>query len=102
MTPYQRIMRAANRGTGVRLSAHEVLLLSLDIAIDHAAANDDEDDERGPDTVPSKETDDERIYPCIECGKMRSKAEGGTTFTVCDECWESTKSDPSQPEEDET
>jgi hypothetical protein len=29
-----------------------------------------------------------RIYPCVECGKMRSKDEGGTTFTVCDECWD--------------
>lgn len=29
-----------------------------------------------------------RIYPCADCGKMRSKAEGGTTFTFCDECWD--------------
>ena len=29
-----------------------------------------------------------RIYPCKDCGKMRSKAEGGSTFTVCDECWD--------------
>ena len=29
-----------------------------------------------------------RIYPCDDCGKMRTKSEGGTTFTVCDECWE--------------
>ena len=27
-------------------------------------------------------------YPCNDCGKLRTKAEGGTTFTVCDECWE--------------
>lgn len=32
--------------------------------------------------------DDGRIYPCADCGAMRSKNEGGTTFTVCDECWE--------------
>jgi len=32
--------------------------------------------------------DNERIYPCADCGKLRSKAEGGTTFTVCDECWD--------------
>jgi len=25
--------------------------------------------------------------PCEKCGKPRTKAEGGTTFTVCDECW---------------
>ena len=27
-------------------------------------------------------------YPCDECGKLRTKDEGGTTFTVCDECWD--------------
>jgi hypothetical protein len=32
-------------------------------------------------------TDAERIYPCDNCGTMRTKAEGGTVFTVCDECW---------------
>jgi hypothetical protein len=31
---------------------------------------------------------DERVYPCAECGTMRSKAEGGTVFTICDECWD--------------
>jgi len=31
---------------------------------------------------------DARVYPCADCGKMRSKREGGTTFTVCDECWD--------------
>jgi hypothetical protein len=31
---------------------------------------------------------DARIYPCKDCGLMRSKAEGGTTFTVCDACWD--------------
>lgn len=30
----------------------------------------------------------EKTYPCIKCGKPRTKAEGGTTFTVCDDCWE--------------
>ena len=33
-------------------------------------------------------TDDERIYPCADCGTMRSKNEGGTTFTVCNDCWD--------------
>jgi len=32
--------------------------------------------------------EDERIYSCDDCGKLRSKDEGGTTFTVCDECWD--------------
>lgn len=27
-------------------------------------------------------------YPCDDCGNLRTKAEGGTTFTVCDECWD--------------
>ncbi len=31
--------------------------------------------------------DSDRIYPCDDCGKLRTKAEGGTTFTVCEECW---------------
>lgn len=28
-----------------------------------------------------------RIYPCLKCDKMRTKEEGGTTFSVCDDCW---------------
>lgn len=28
------------------------------------------------------------IYPCADCGVMRTEAEGGTTFTVCDDCWD--------------
>jgi len=31
---------------------------------------------------------DKEQYPCKDCGKLRNKAEGGTTFTVCDECWD--------------
>lgn len=34
--------------------------------------------------------EEERKYPCDRCGKLRSKAEGGTVFTVCDECWDAT------------
>jgi len=30
---------------------------------------------------------DPHIYPCDNCGKLRNKNEGGTVFTVCDECW---------------
>ena len=29
-----------------------------------------------------------KIYPCVDCGKMRSKDEGGTVFTVCEICWD--------------
>lgn len=32
----------------------------------------------------------EPTYPCQKCGAMRTKAEGGTTFTVCDACWTAT------------
>lgn len=28
------------------------------------------------------------IYPCSECGKPRTRDEGGTVFTVCDSCWD--------------
>jgi len=30
----------------------------------------------------------EAIYPCLSCGKLRTKDEGGTTFTLCDSCWD--------------
>jgi len=40
-------------------------------------------------SVPAKQAEDEgRIYPCDNCGTMRTKAEGGTCFTLCEECWE--------------
>lgn len=39
----------------------------------------------------------EQTYPCDECGKLRTKAQGGTTFTVCDACW-----DKAHPKPDET
>ena len=29
----------------------------------------------------------EELYPCADCGAMRTKAEGGTVFTVCGGCW---------------
>lgn len=38
---------------------------------------------------PLPPADEPRIYPCIKCGKMRTKSEGGTVFSVCDECWDS-------------
>lgn len=30
----------------------------------------------------------EPTWPCRECGKKMTKAEGGTTFTVCEVCWD--------------
>lgn len=41
-TPYQKILRAAKRGTGLHLTAEEVAGLSLDSAIETVAWNDDE------------------------------------------------------------
>ena len=32
--------------------------------------------------------DTDRRYPCDKCGVLRTKTEGGTTFTVCDACWD--------------
>ncbi len=28
------------------------------------------------------------VYPCAKCGTLRTKEEGGTTLTVCDDCWD--------------
>jgi hypothetical protein len=41
-TPYQKIMRAYRRGTGLRLTAEEIEQLAQDDAISVAAANDDD------------------------------------------------------------
>ncbi len=30
----------------------------------------------------------EKLYPCYDCGKLRTAEEGGTIFTVCDKCWD--------------
>ena len=38
------------------------------------------------------------MYPCADCGVLRTKAEGGTTFTVCDPCWDKRRAAP--PSED--
>jgi len=27
------------------------------------------------------------LFPCLKCGVMRSQREGGSTFTICEECW---------------
>lgn len=42
-TPWQKIMRAAKRGTGLRLTVDEVWQLSRDSAIETKAGNDDEE-----------------------------------------------------------
>ena len=41
----------------------------------------------------------EETYPCADCGLLRTKEEGGTVFTVCDECWDKHyKKDPNELE----
>lgn len=47
LSPYQRIVRAAETGVGVRLSAGECWALRLDDAIATVAARDDEDMKAG-------------------------------------------------------
>lgn len=42
LTPFQKIMRAAKKGRGLRLTANEVFQLSRDEAVSEAAFNDDE------------------------------------------------------------
>ncbi len=32
--------------------------------------------------------DKEKKYSCDKCGTLRTKDEGGTVFTVCDDCWD--------------
>lgn len=44
MTPYQKIMRAASKKRGLRLSAEEVRQLSSDDAISQVAEHDDRKD----------------------------------------------------------
>ena len=37
---------------------------------------------------PPVKAEAKRIYPCADCGTMRSESEGGRVFTVCDGCWD--------------
>lgn len=48
LTPYQKIMRAAKLGRGVRLTADEVFEMSMDDAISTCALGDDEPDNDDP------------------------------------------------------
>lgn len=45
-----------------------------------------------------KKKQKEEMYPCADCGRPRTKAEGGTTFTVCDVCWDKAYSKKPEPE----
>ena len=69
---YQKIMIAAKNSKGVRLSAHECFLLSMDDAISTAAANDDEND-AGVCNICGNQIGSYRdeIYPCENCSEVR-------------------------------
>jgi hypothetical protein len=84
MTPYQKILRAAERGKGVRLSADDVAHLAQDTAICTVAEHDDvkaslPDDERAHYECfialemihPSRMADCEGDgwYGCAKCGR---------------------------------
>jgi len=43
------------------------------------------------------EAEPEKQYPCRECGTLRTKAEGGTVFTLCDECFDKLHTTPEIP-----
>lgn len=76
MTPWQKIMRAAQRGTGLRLSAEEVSRMSSDGAIATLAENDDEDDiERGRETM--------KCPTCKGSGEVYSAKRGKKTCPTC-------------------
>lgn len=46
-------------------------------------------------SVPSpKPPTTEPTYACADCGRLRTKSEGGTVFTVCDECWDKRREPP--------
>lgn len=49
LSPYQRIVRNARKGRGVRLSVDEVRDMSMDGAIEQVATNDDVSDEERAD-----------------------------------------------------
>lgn len=44
-----------------------------------------------PEMKPVSEVDGEKKdeqYPCDKCGVMRTRAEGGAIFTLCEKCWD--------------
>jgi hypothetical protein len=70
-------LRAAARSAVAALSQKMVFPADVDLAIKNLT-------EALADRVP----DHERRYPCAKCGKLRTEAEGGTTFDVCDTCYD--------------
>ena len=55
-TPHQKLLRARERGSGVKLSAADVFeLVEMDTAIRDAAKNDDEDQKRAESNIHAKQ-----------------------------------------------
>lgn len=78
MTPHQKIMRAAKRGTGTRLSSEEVFLLSMDDAVAMAAQNDDEEQsKRAEGSTLARGVDGHAAIPLLD-SDQEANAAGAT------------------------
>lgn len=62
LTPYQKIMRAAERGAGCRLTPEDVLRLSMDDAISRRAELDSDPEEAREDIAAAAKM--RRFNPC--------------------------------------
>lgn len=81
-TPYQRIVRAAERGTGCRLTAEEVAALATSASLDDERARLPEDEAAHFDCfVPvglaylceRRTCDGDGWYRCPDCGRYRRR-----------------------------
>lgn len=61
---------------------------AAEIMAESRKASAESDREHAQATEKAGDVEEGRIYPCADCGTLRTKAEGGTTFTVCDACWD--------------
>jgi len=79
LTPYQRIMRAAGRGSGCRLSAEDCQAMSADHAIFELASRDDE--------RAGLPDDEAAHFDCFEPGTRMGKGWcAGDGWYRCREC----------------
>lgn len=76
-TPWERIVCAADRGTGLRLSADDVLRLSRDNAIMTRGELDADGEEPGPSTVYDPYDE------CARCGSWHYTHETGDLSRNC-------------------
>ena len=83
----------ANRGAQVNALVNESLAKKLKLAVEalEYIANSYAGDARRISMETLKQIRGkvkEEKHPCAKCGTLRTKSEGGTVFTVCDECWD--------------